>query len=93
MQEDGGLPDKEGLNLDLHTDEGGQDVQNTWTKRATCEKNPDCVGFANNYATGDWQAKKKDTGFDPATATYSQKFSGEEWEWQYIKERATAVAI
>jgi hypothetical protein len=79
-----GLPKNEGK--DVRIDKSG--VATLEDIKAACEANEDCVGFAYLPANGSWFPKKKGTGFDPSTATYSQKHGAKQvWQWHFMHER------
>jgi hypothetical protein len=79
-----GLPHNEGDTASMWT----SGIRTFEDMQRACEKDPGCVGFAYCPATQQWTPKQKGTGFDPSAARYSQKWSGQVWEWHYIEQRA-----
>jgi hypothetical protein len=79
-----GLPENEGaaVSMSKYGTKALEDIQQA------CEKQLDCVGFAFCPAKQSWFPKKKDTGFVPGTARYTQKWKGENWQWYYLANRA-----
>jgi len=84
-----GLPKIEGADIDITKD----DKHTLEEMKTACQSKLDCVGFAFWPKKGWWFPKKTGTGFDPATANYSQKHSGEVWEWHYLSDRVQTQAI
>jgi len=81
------LPEVAGELLDI----AGADARSVEDMKSWCQENGDCVGFAYCPATGAWEPRMRDTGFDPRTAEWnSWTRDGETWQWYYLKERAEA---
>jgi len=82
-----GLPDCEGEPIWIEVESPRVRSLTLDEIKAACEDDPMCVGFA--YHNGSWHPKRTGTGFQPC-GNYSQKHSGESWQWHYIRSRAEA---
>jgi len=82
MVEDG-LPADEGEDASFASSE----TLSLTAARVACEAHPECVGFAYRPSDGRWYPKRAGTGFPGDSATYSQKYVGQTWQWNYISER------
>jgi len=80
------LPQDEGETMEsnLYTDDVEQ--MKVW-----CEENTDCVGFVHLQGTNSWEPKRKDTGFDAATAVWVSRKRGDYYQFYYMKQRAGLV--
>jgi hypothetical protein len=82
-----GLPLVEGADLDLPLSHKRSTLLDM---KYECARHPECVGFAYHPAKHEWRPKRRGTGFESATAAYTQKQRNEFWWWYYLDGRGHA---